>query len=286
MYLHLLGKTMESTESHKEALEKLLQEASEHILSHHVSLGDSSGDPLLLSPPPNGSGTFVRFSITEGMIVYGILTAAHVARWLKFGRNDTHQFLGLSKLHKGDTIACSVTFPFIYHVAPLKDFHSNAKEGYRPDIAFIALGINQRLPSHELLIESSFYDLDSNEELELSNNQIFSAFYKGAGKIRPDGLLDTYVAFGGGETLKFDEKNCVQYWRVPNTSGESIAGGSGAGFWRFIKSQGILRKSLEGVIIAEGENCNYFEAMETAYLYGTFLPQLKVFCKDNLSWFP
>ena len=48
---------------------------------------------------------------------------------------------------------------------------------------------HQRLPSHELLIESSFYDLDSNEELELSNNQIFSAFYKGAGKTRPDGLL-------------------------------------------------------------------------------------------------
>ena len=286
MYLHLLGKMMESTESHKEALEKLLQEASEHILSHHVSLGDSPGDPSILSPPPNGSGTFVRFSITEGMVVHGILTAAHVARWLKFGRNDTHQFLGLSKLHKGDTIACSVTFPFIYHIAPLEGFHSTSNEGYRPDIAFIALGINQRLPSHELLIESSFFDLDSNEELELSNSQIFSAFYKGAGKTRPDGLLDTYVAFGGGETLKFDEKSGVQYWRVPNTSGESIAGGSGAGFWRFIKSQGALRKSLEGVIIAEGENCNYFEAMETEYLYGTFVPQLKAFCKDNLSWFP
>ena len=277
---------VESIEPQKEALEKLLQEASEHILSHHVSLGDSPGDPSLLSPPPNGSGTFVRFSITKGMVVYGIVTAAHVARWLKFGRNDTHQFLGLSKLHKGDTIACSGTFPILSHIAPLEDFHSTTNEGYRPDIAFIALGINQRLPNHELLTESSFYDLDDNEELEFSNNQIFSAFYKGAGKIRPDGLLDTYVAFGGGETLKCDEKSGVQYWRVPNTSRESIAGGSGAGFWRFIKSQGVLRKSLEGVILLEGENCNYFEAMETAYLYGTFLPQLKTYCKDNLSWFP
>lgn len=42
---------MESAELHKEALEKLLEEASEHILAHHVSLGDSPGDPLLLSPP-------------------------------------------------------------------------------------------------------------------------------------------------------------------------------------------------------------------------------------------
>ena len=269
-----------------EALEKILEEASEHILAHHVSLGDSPGDPNLLSPPPNGSGSFVRFSIQEDMIVYGILTAAHVARWLRFGRNDNHQFVGLSKLQKGDTIACSVTFPFIYHIAPPEHFHSTSDEGYRPDIAFIALGMNQRLPSHELIIDSSFYNLDSNEELELSNRQIFSAFCKGAGKIRPDGLLNTYIAFGGGETLKFDEKTSIQYWRIPNTSGESIAGGSGAGFWRFIYKNGILYKSLEGVIIAEGQNCDYFEAMETSYLYDSFLPQLKKFCKDNLSWFP
>jgi hypothetical protein len=277
---------MKTDETQKEALEKLFEEASEHILSHHVSLGDSPGDPLLLSPSPNGSGTFVRFAITEGMIVYGILSAAHVAKGLKFGRNDAHQFVGLSKLHKGDTVACSVTFPFIYYIASLEDFHSTGNKGYRPDIAFIALGINQRLPSHEMLAESSFYDLDGNEELELFNNQIFSAFYKGAGKIRPDGLLDTYVAFGGGETLKFDEKSGVQYWRIPNTGKESIAGGSGAGFWRFIDKNGMLRRSLEGVIIAEGQNFDYFEAMETSYLYFTFLPQLKQFCKDNLSWFP
>jgi hypothetical protein len=56
---------------------------------------------------------------------------------------DAHQFLGLSKLHKGDGIACSVTFPFIYHLAPLEDFHSTTNEGYRPDIAIriLAAGI-------------------------------------------------------------------------------------------------------------------------------------------------
>ena len=276
---------MKAVKTTQEVLEELPEDFFEHILAHHVSLGDSPGDPSKLSPPPDGSGTFVRFTIQEGMVVYGILTAAHVARWLKFGRNGSSQFLGLSKLQKGDTLACSVTFPFIYLIASLERFHSTPNEGYRPDLAFIALGINQRLPSHELIVNSSFYDLDANEELELYNRQIFWAFCKGAGKNRPDGPLDTYVALGRGEMPKFDEKSSIQYWRVPNTSGESIAGGSGAGFWRFIENNGIFRKSLEGVIIAEGENCNYFEAMETMYLYSTFLPKLKKFCREKLSWF-
>ena len=37
-------------ESNDNTLEKLFEEASEHILSHHVSLGDSPGNPLLLRP--------------------------------------------------------------------------------------------------------------------------------------------------------------------------------------------------------------------------------------------
>ena len=266
--------------------EMLFEEAERYILAHHVSLGDSPGNPNLVSPPPSGSGTFVKFTIQEGMVVYGILTAAHVARWLRFGKNDNRQFLGLSKLQKGDTVACSVTFPFIYHVASIEHFHSTSGDGYQPDIAFIALGINECLPSHELIADSSFYDLDSNQELELYICQVFSAFYKGAGEIRPDGLINTFVAFGGGEILKFDEKIGVQYWRVPNTSGESIAGGSGAGFWRLIYNNGVLRKSLEGVITAEDRNYEYFEAIATSYLYDTFLPQLKKFCTRNRSWFP
>lgn len=276
---------MTAPETPQITLEKLFEQAIEHILAHHVSLGDSPGKAEMISPPPNGSGTFVKFSIQEDIIAYGILTADHIARWLKFGKNDNHQFLGLSKLQNADTIACSVTFFFTYHIVPIEELHSPSGYGYRPDIAFIALGINGRLPNHELINDSLFYDLDSNQELELFNTQIFSAFYKGAGKIRPDGLLDTCVEFGGGETLKFDEKADLQYWQVPNTSGDSIGGGSGAGFWRFLYKNGTLYKSLEGVIIAEGEKCDYFEAMETSYLYNTFLPQLKKFCKDNFSWF-
>jgi hypothetical protein len=183
-------------------------------------------------------------------------------------------FVGLSKLQNSDTIACSVTFPFIYHIAPIDHFHSTSNDGYRPDIAFIALGING-YPSHELIHNSLFYDLDYNQELELFHEQVFSSFYKGTGKIRPDGLLDTCITFGGGEVLKFDEKMGIQYWEIPNTSGDSISGASGAGFWRFIFERGILRVSLEGVIIAEGCKYDHIEAMEASYLYDYFLPLLK-----------
>jgi hypothetical protein len=178
-------------------LEKLFEMTSEHVLAHHVSLGGSSDNPDILSPAPIGSGTFVKFSILDHMVVYGILTAAHVARWLNFAQSEKGQFIGLSKLQNGDTIACSVTFPFIYHIASTDHFHSTSGDGYRPDIAFIALGINGRLPAHELIENSSFYDLDNNHELELFNQQVFSSFYKGAGKIRPDGLLDTCITFVG-----------------------------------------------------------------------------------------
>lgn len=266
-------------------LEKLFEKASEHVLIHHVSIGGSSGNPDLYFPLPDGSGTFVKFSISFNLVVYGILTAAHVTRWLKFVQNEKGHFLGLSKLQNGDTIACSVKFPFIYHIASIDHFHSISDDGYRPDIAFIALGINGHLPVHELIKYSSFYDLDGNQEIELFNQQVFSSFYKGAGKIRPDGLLDTCLTFGGGEVLKFDDKIGIQYWEIPNTSGNSIAGASGAGFWRFIYENGILRKSLEGVVIAEGRRYDYIEAMETQYLYGYFLSGLKKYCKKNLSSF-
>ncbi len=65
------------------------------------SLGGSSGNPDILSPAPIGSDTFVKFSILDHMVVYGILTAAHVARWLNFAQSEKGQFIGLSKLQNG-----------------------------------------------------------------------------------------------------------------------------------------------------------------------------------------
>lgn len=268
----------------KSRLEKVLEEASEHILMHHVSLGGSSGEPDSELPLPDGSGTFAKFSVSVHTI-YGIFTAAHVARGLKFGRNMGREFIGLSKLQKGDTVACSVTFPFIYHIASVEHFHSSSDESYRPDIAFIALGIDGCWPQHELIENSSFYDLDANQQLGLCDQRMFSAFYRGAAGKRPDGLLNTFAAIGGDEVLRYDEKIGVHYWEIPNTSGESIAGGSGAGFWRFRNEEGTLHKSFEGVVTAESQAFNSIEAIATPYFYDDFLPNLKKFCLENIDWF-
>jgi hypothetical protein len=267
--------------------EKMLSEASEYVLAHHVSLGGSHANPSIPLPPPNGSATFVRFRI-KGGVVYGILTAAHVARWLKFGRNRQGQFLGLSKPQGADGIACSVTFHFIHHVAPLNHFHAYSNKAYRPDLAFIALGLD-RYSDHQLLHNSKFFDLDANIELGFTEDpRIFSAFFRGAchdSEISADGYMATALCIGGGEVIKHDLETHVQYWKVPNTSRKSIGGGSGAGFWRFRYEEGVLKKSLEGVVISEGENFDFFEAMAPSYPYDSYLGDLKNFCEENLSWF-
>lgn len=273
-----------TTEKELEELrEKLFNMIEEHVLKFHVSLGSYLGSSEL--PPPIGSGTFVKFS-TLAYVVYGILTAAHVVKDLKFGLPGQPAFVGLSKPQNGDTVACSVSFPYIYSCVEIEGFHSDSDDSYRPDIAFIALGIDGRLPNHELITESLFYDLDSNEELITYDPQIASAFYRGAAPKRPDGLLDTAVCIGGGERLRSDDKAHLQYWEIPNDTNKSIAGGSGAGFWRFYCEKQQITPSLEGVIISEERsNYSYFEALATPYLYEDFLPKLKEFCKNNLGCF-
>lgn len=267
--------------------EQMLSEASECVLAHHVSLGGSCANSAIPLPLPNGSGTFVRFKIDAG-IVYGILTAAHVARWLKLGRNSQGQFLGLSKLQNGDSIACSVTFHFIHHVAPLDRFHINSHKAYRPDLAFIALGLN-RYSNHELLHNSKFFDLDANVELGFTEDpRILSGFFRGAchaSEISADGYMNTPLCIGGREVIRHDTETNIQYWEIPNTSKKSIGGGSGAGFWRFRYEREELKKFLEGVIIAEADNFSNIEAMAPPYLYDTYLIDLKDFCTVNLSWF-
>ena len=99
--------------------------------------------------------------------------------------------------------------------------------------------------------------------------------------VKWNNLNYTCITFGGGEILKFDEKIGIQYWKIPNTSGDSISGASGAGFWRLIYENGILRKSLEGVVSAEECSYDYIEAMSAPYLYDTFLSGLKKYYMDN-----
>lgn len=265
----------------EELREKLLNPIEEHVLKYHVSLGSYLGSSEL--PPPIGSGTFVKFS-TLAHIVYGILTAAHVVKDLKFGLLGQPALIGLSKLQNGDTIACSASFQFIYGCVEAEGFHSESDDAYRPDIAFIALGVDGRLPNHELITESLFYDLDTNKELVMHDPQIASAFYRGAAPQRPDGLLDTAVCIGGEERLRFDDKATLQYWEIPNDTHKSISGGSGAGFWRFHCEKQQITPSLEGVVISEERsNYSYFEAMSSSYLYETFLPELKKYFLGSLK---
>ncbi len=265
----------------EELRENFLNKIEKHVLKYHVSLGSYLGSSEL--PPSVGSGTFVKFS-TLAHVVYGILTAAHVVKDLKFGLLGQPAFIGLSKLQNGDTIACSVSFQYIHGCVEIEGFHSESDDGYRPDIAFISLGIDGLLPNQELITESLFYDLDTNKDLIMYDPQIASAFYRGAAPQRPDGLLDTSVCIGGGERLRFDDKANLQYWEIPNDTNKFIAGGSGAGFWRFQREKQQITSSLEGVIISEERsNYSYFEAMSTSYIYEAFLPELKNHSLANLN---
>jgi hypothetical protein len=236
-------------------------------------------------PAPTGSGTFVKFSIPSHTI-YGILSAAHVVKDLKFGLQGKPSYIGLSKLQSGDTIACIAPFSYIYGIAAIEGLKSNTGDAYKPDIAFIALGIDNQLPEHDLINRSSFYDLDGHIDLVVHDSQIASAFYRGAAPKRPDGLLNTAVHIGGGELLKYDDEAKLHYWQVPNELHKSISGGSGAGFWRFDCNKPIRVPSLEGIIISEeAETYSYFEALSPSYLYDDFLPKLKDVCRKNLNWF-
>lgn len=121
------------TEKEQEELrENLLNKIEEYVLKYHVSLGNYLGSSEL--PPPIGSGTFVKFN-TLTHVVYGILTAAHVVKDLKFGLLGQPAFIGLSKLQNGDTIACSVSFQYIYACVEIEGFHSESDDG----VAFTAV---------------------------------------------------------------------------------------------------------------------------------------------------
>ncbi len=260
-----------------EALKKLFNNIKKHVLDFHVSLGSYKSSSAL--PPPIGSGTFVKFS-NLAHVVYGILTAAHVAKELK-----DQPFLGLSKPLNRDTVACGVSFLYIHFLVEHKGFQSDSGDGYNPDIAFIRLDIDGRLTSHKLITESHFWDLDSNKELGMNDPQIVSAFFRGAASKRPDGLLDTALCIGGGESLRFDDEAGLQYWEIPNNTNKSIAGGSGAGFWRFHCEKEQITPSLEGVITAECLNYSNIQAHAPPVLYEDFLPELKAYSRNNLECF-
>ena len=262
---------------------QMSEQASEHILRYHVSLGCTPlpGDRL---SAPFGSGIFAKFQL-DGRTIYGILTAAHIARDLPLIFNQNRQFIGLTKPSQTEeALACLVTFYLIYCSADIRYFNAAGRDAYRPDVAFIVLGID-KVPEHELICSSAFYDLDTNPEFLFEKDpQILSGFFRGAcnlDEVSEDNFLYTPVCFGGGEEISYDVEVAVQYWKIPNKSLETIAGGSGSGFWRFrYNEEGILVKSLAGVITGEGED--FIEAISFSYLIETFLPGLKAQVKDLL----
>jgi len=257
--------------------------ASQLILDYHVSLGDSIDGHVLATP--NGSGTFVKFSVLNETM-FGILTAAHIATRLKITTKDAHQFIGISKPHLHETLGCLTPFHFIFGNTDIRHFHSESNEGYLPDIAFIALGNDTFCLKHEIFTKSKFYDLDANIEFGFEEDlNIFSTFFRGAcndDEITEDGLL-AEVCLGGGETIHFDNETKISYWKIPNSSKKTIAGASGAGFWRHKIDKDNLQTSLEGVIIAESLLYDYVEAISPSYLYDTFLPNLRKYSIDFLK---
>jgi len=74
--------------------------------------------------------------------------------------------------------------------------------------------------------------------------------------------------------LKRNHSN-IPYWKVPNTSKQSISGGSGAGFWRFDTSKNLIEASLEGIVVSESRDHSYFEAIDSDYIYNDFLSKLR-----------
>ncbi len=264
----------------------MTEQASSHILKHHVSLGCFSDGERLSNP--NGSGTFVSFFV-DGKRAYGILTAAHVARCLPLIVNGAkQQFIGLTKPSQGEAAhACVASFRFMYFSADIRHFHFSDGSAYRPDIAFILLEIDG-FPKHELFEQSEFYDLETDVVFLLEEDtQVLSGFFRGAcpqAEVSEDGFLNTPVCLGGGEKICFDDRAFVQFWHIPNTSRKSIKGGSGAGFWRFRYDQNrLLMKSFAGVITAEGPDCDYIEAIAAPYIFETFLPSLKTQVQHVLS---
>jgi len=257
--------------------------ASQLILDYHVSLGDSVDGYVLA--PPNGSGTFVKFSVFN-KTMFGILTAAHIARRLKITIKDMAQFVGISKPHLQHTLRCLTPFHFIYCNADIRHFHSKLNDSYWPDIAFIALGNDSFCPKHEIFTKSKFYDLDANTEFGYTEDMnIFTTFFRGAcndDEITKEGLL-AELCLGGGETIHFDNETKIHYWRIPNFSKKTIAGASGAGFWRHKIVTDNLRTSLEGVITAESPLHDYIDAISPSYLYDTFLPNLKKYSSAFLN---
>lgn len=255
------------------------------ISPYVVSIGSGYPNKSEKLPPPDGSGTLVKFRTKRG-VVYGVLTAAHVARWLEC--KDKSYFVGCSKIKNSKVLACSVNFLFIHFNADKYQFHNEFGGGYFPDLAFIALSLN-KIPNHPLFLESEFYDLDSNEEFGYEfDEKIFSGYYRGAcPKDEYDSFGNAQITFCIGGEEQIGHENNVHFWKIPNKDGRTIKGASGAGFFRCrYEGQGkdrLLVISLDGVIVSESLSEGMVFAIAGSYLFEVYLPSLKEFCASEVE---
>ncbi|MCB1111224.1 MAG: hypothetical protein H7A37_06790 [Chlamydiales bacterium] len=251
-------------------MEELINEAQKHSSLYHVAIGNSKdGNELAI---PEGSGTLVTFS-SGPVPIYGVLTAAHVLKKIRYQQTNR---IGLSKaISYFDQLGCFTNFKYVQ-----LDEKNNSDF---PDLGFICLGCGES-PKHELFDKSAFYDLGSNMQLPTEDDQVFSTFIKGtSSKSRPDGLLNTFTAIGGGEKQKRDPSTGCDYWTIPNLLKESIEGASGAGFWRYKSINNRLHKSLEGVVISQSNDFSECYATGEDYLCSTFFEKLLVVAEYSIK---
>lgn len=267
--------------------DKIVADATSSILRHHISLGSSVSPDGNQLGPPRGSGTLVSFDV-DGKRAYGILTAAHVARWIPIikKKEESQEWIGVMKPSEGQGCACLCPFRFWYFSASTDHFYEQTGISYRPDLAFILLGIDEH-PKHELFEQSEFYDMDNDISFPVEENSLVSSgFFRGACEETEikDGILNARMCFGWGEKIRFDSRAFVQYWEIPNINHQTMRGASGAVFWRFrYNENGNLIKSLAGVVTAESAECDLIEAIAASYIFDDFLPNLKKQVRNELS---
>jgi hypothetical protein len=263
---------------------ELAEIATKHALRYHVSLAE----PRTNLPFPEGSATLAKFSIIINNIsidVYGILTAAHViyAIFPEFRSGFIkHPWIGLSKPSVYGEIGCLHHFRFL--MCTLDDPGDL-------DLGFFLLGTIKKPPTHPLFLCSDFYDLDIPQQLTYQDSSDGSGLFRGAQPVEdPDETFLDSTGFycGGGEVIL--ERQKLKYWKSKKLKNFSMAGASGAAFWRFRLAdiqhiqQNSLKAAFGGVVLEQDKN-NIF-ALSYEQLFEQFLPDLKKeICKHwNWSW--
>lgn len=249
-----------------------LQEyACKHMLKFHISLCKA------IDGIPHGSGMLAKYS-TKNSIMYGIITASHVAFevFQSLRIIDNKELLLVTKPILGKTVACYTTFEFAYHAASKREFNESYnwidQKGVSPDIAFIAL--RSTPPEHDIFKSSAFYDLDKHSSLNKPSR--LSGFYRGASsepEISNNNLLTTTGSYlTGSYDEKYDQKYRLNYLKIPNVN-IPANGTSGAAFWAFDLKQNQIYPYFKGILTTQKGDKLY--ATSESYVRKVLLPELK-----------